>query len=129
MKPSPHSHSAHAAHDGHDAAHGSLKGYGIGMVLSVLLTFVSFGVVMTHVVPRQYGLAAITIACVAQLIVQLFYFLHIGTARSQRANTGIFICTGFLIAVIVGLSLWVIHNANVNMMPTHMSIERALAKD
>jgi len=31
--------------------------------------------------------------------------------------------------VIVGLSLWVIHNANVNMMPTHMSIERALAKD
>ncbi|MGP3658094.1 cytochrome o ubiquinol oxidase subunit IV [Burkholderia gladioli] len=126
MKPTSH---AHAAHHAHDASHGTLKGYVIGMILSLLLTFVSFGAVMTDIVPRGWGLAAIVVACVAQLIVQLFYFLHIGTARSQRANTGIFLCTGFLIAVIVGLSLWVIHNANVNMMPTHITIERAMAKD
>ncbi|AJK48424.1 cytochrome o ubiquinol oxidase subunit IV [Burkholderia plantarii] len=128
MKPSSHSHHC-PAHAAHDASHGTLKRYVIGMVLSVLLTLVSFGAVMTDVVPRRFGLAAITVACVAQLIVQLVYFLHIGSARSQRANTGIFLCTGFLIAVIVGLSLWVIHNANVNMMPTHITIERALAKD
>jgi cytochrome o ubiquinol oxidase operon protein cyoD len=34
-----------------------------------------------------------------------------------------------LIAIIVAGSLWVIHNANVNMMPTQISIERALARD
>jgi cytochrome o ubiquinol oxidase operon protein cyoD len=85
--------------------------------------------VMTHVVPRGLGLTTIVVLCVAQLVVQLVYFLHIGTARDQRANTGIFICTGFLIAIIVGLSLWVMHNANDNMMPTHMTAERAISRD
>jgi cytochrome o ubiquinol oxidase subunit IV len=126
MNPTSHH---HAAHDEHAASHGSLKSYLIGIVLSLLLTLASFGVVMTHTVPRSWGLASIVVLCVTQLIVQLVYFLHIGAAREQRANTGIFLCTGFLIAVIVGLSLWVMHNANENMMPTHMSVERAMAKD
>jgi len=109
------------------ASHGSLKGYVTGMVLSLALTLASFGAAMTDVVPRGYGLAAIVVLCVAQLVVQLVYFLHLGTARDQRSNVGIFVCTGFLIAVIVGLSLWVMHNANANMMPTGLSVERAMA--
>jgi len=113
----------------HDPAHGTFGGYVIGMVLSVLLTFASFGAVMTHVVSRGVGLATIVVLCVVQLVVQLVYFLHIGTARDQRANTGIFVCTAFLIAVIVGLSLWVMHNANVNMMPMQMSVGAAMAHE
>ena len=66
---------------------------------------------------------------VAQLVVQLRYFLHLGSSADQRSNTGIFICTALLIAIIVAGSLWVIHNANVNMMPTQISVERALARD
>jgi cytochrome o ubiquinol oxidase subunit IV len=124
----------HATHigggAGHDAAdHASLKGYVIGMALSLLLTLAAFGAVMTHVVPQGLGLPLIVVLCVAQLVVQLFYFLHIGTARDQRSNTGIFICTAFLIAVIVGLSLWVMHNANANMMPVQMSIGKAMAHE
>ncbi|HKT96542.1 MAG TPA: cytochrome o ubiquinol oxidase subunit IV [Paraburkholderia sp.] len=113
----------------HDNSHGSFRSYMIGTILSLVLTLASFGVVMLDVVPPEAGLAAIVVLCVAQLVVQLVYFLHIGASRSQRANTGIFVCTAFLIAVIVGLSLWVMHNANVNMMPTQMSIERAMAHD
>jgi cytochrome o ubiquinol oxidase subunit IV len=121
---------AHATHQtSHDDAHGSLKSYMIGTVLSLVLTLASFGVVMFHLVSPAAGLAAIVVLCVAQLVVQLVYFLHIGTSRSQSANTGIFICTAFLIAVIVGLSLWVMHNANVNMMPTQLSVERAMGHD
>ncbi|MEX3947412.1 cytochrome o ubiquinol oxidase subunit IV [Paraburkholderia sp. EG287B] len=121
---------SHATHHAvHDASHGSFKGYMIGTVLSLVLTLASFGVVMFRVVSPAFGLAAIVVLCIAQLVVQLVYFLHIGTSRSQRANTGIFICTAFLIAVIVGLSLWVMHNANVNMMPTQISIDRAMAHD
>jgi cytochrome o ubiquinol oxidase operon protein cyoD len=120
-------HSTHKS--GHDDAHGSFKGYMAGTVLSLVLTLASFGVVMGHLVPPGVALAVIVVLCVAQLVVQLVYFLHIGASRSQRANTGIFACTAFLIAVIVGLSLWVMHNANVNMMPTHMTIERAIAHD
>ncbi|HKR42532.1 MAG TPA: cytochrome o ubiquinol oxidase subunit IV [Paraburkholderia sp.] len=121
---------SHATHHAvHDASHGSFTGYMIGTALSLVLTLASFGVVMYHVVSPGFGLAAIVVLCIAQLVVQLVYFLHIGASRSQRANTGIFVCTAFLIAVIVGLSLWVIHNANVNMMPTQMSVDRAIAHD
>ena len=65
----------------------------------------------------------------AARIVQLVYFLHIGTAREPRQNTGIFLCTAFLIAIVVAGSLWVMHNANVNMMPTSMSMTRAHGGD
>jgi cytochrome o ubiquinol oxidase operon protein cyoD len=113
----------------HVSSHGSLRSYVIGIVLSLVLTLASFGAVMTHVVPRGFGLATIVVLCVAQLVVQLVYFLHIGTSRDQRTNVGIFGCTVFLIAIIVGLSLWVMHNANENMMPTHVSVERAMSHD
>jgi cytochrome o ubiquinol oxidase operon protein cyoD len=113
----------------HDASHGSVKSYVVGMLLSLVLTFASFGVVMTHVVPRSMGLTAVVVLCVVQLVVQLRYFLHLGSSADQRSNTGIFVCTALLIAIIVAGSLWVIHNANINMMPTQISIERALARD
>lgn len=122
-----HSNPTHLA--SHDPAHGTLGGYVTGMALSLLLTFASFGAVMAHVVSKGVGLVTIVVLCVAQLVVQLVYFLHIGTTRDQRANTGIFICTAFLIAVIVGLSLWVMHNANVNMMPMQMSVGAAMAHE
>ncbi len=122
--------SQHVTHQiGHDASHGSLRGYLAGTILSLALTLASFGVVMAHLLSPDAGLVLIVGLCIAQLVVQLVYFLHIGTSRSQRANAGIFACTALLIVVIVGLSLWVMHNANVNMMPTHLSVERALARD
>jgi cytochrome o ubiquinol oxidase operon protein cyoD len=113
----------------HESSHGSLKSYMVGMALSLILTLASFGVVMFKMLPHGFGLTAIVVLCVVQLVVQLVFFLHIGASRDQLANTGVFACTAFLIAVIVGLSLWVMHNANANMMPTHMSVERAIAKD
>jgi cytochrome o ubiquinol oxidase operon protein cyoD len=70
----------------------------------------------------------LVLLCVAQLLAQLVFFLHLGSAPDQRANTGIFVCTALLIAIIVAGSLWVTHNANANMMPTHMTVERARTK-
>ncbi len=117
-------------HDGaHDAAHGSLTSYTIGFLLSLLLTAGSFGAVMSGVVPHAMILPAIVVLAVTQLLVQLALFLHLGSAPDQRSNTVIFLLTGMLIAIIVAGSLWVMHNANMNMMPMQISVERALAKD
>jgi cytochrome o ubiquinol oxidase operon protein cyoD len=126
MKTAQH-HSPHAS--GHAASHGSVKSYVIGFGLSLLLTLASFGAVMTGIVPHSMMLTAIVVLCVAQLVVQLVCFLHIGAAREQRANTAIFLCTALLIAIVVAGSLWVMHNANVNMMPTQMTKERAMSHD
>lgn len=111
------------------ATHGSLTTYTIGFLLSLALTALSFGAVMTGAIPRDMMLPAITALAVAQLLVQLGFFLHLGTAPEQRNNTVIFVLTALLIATVVSGSLWVIHNANINMMPTQMSVESARAKN
>jgi cytochrome o ubiquinol oxidase operon protein cyoD len=121
---------AHTSHYGaHAESHGNLKSYVTGFILSLGLTALSFGVVMTGVLSREMMLPAITLLAVAQLLVQLLFFLHLGTAPEQRNNTVIFLLTTLLIATFVAGSLWVMHNANVNMMPTQMTPERARAKD
>jgi cytochrome o ubiquinol oxidase operon protein cyoD len=119
----------HPVDAGHTSSHGSIRTYSVGLALSTALTLASFGAVMTGVVPHELRLAAIVFLCVAQLLVQLVYFLHLGTAKDQRDNTVVFVCTGLVIAIVVAGSLWVIHNANVNMMPTNMSPERAMSHE
>ena len=109
--------------------HGDLKSYFVGFALSTLLTLGAFGAAMSDVVPRGAALDIVVVLCVVQLVVQLVFFLHMGMAADQRANTGVFICTALLITVIVAGSLWVTHNANANMMPTQMSPMRAISKD
>jgi len=108
--------------------HGNLSGYVIGFMVCIVLTLASFGAVMTGLLPRGAVMGVLVLLCVAQLLVQLGFFLHLGSAPAQRSNTGIFACTALLIAIIVAGSLWVTHNANANMMPTHMSVQRALSK-
>lgn len=118
--------------DAHGHASSHFRQYLLGFVLSILLTLASFGVIMAKPalgLSSTTLLASIVVLCIAQLVVQLVFFLHLGTGAEQRSHTGIFLCTGGLIAVIVGLSLWVMHNANVNMMPTQISVERAMSKD
>ena len=56
-------------------------------------------------------------------------FLHLGAGKGQLENTVVFICTALLILIAVAGSLWVMHNANVNIMPTTMSPEQARAHD
>ena len=114
-------HSSHAA--GHGGSHGSWKSYIVGFVLSLVLTLASFGAVMTGKLPHSAILPAIVVLAVAQLVVQLVYFLHMGTAPEQRSNLAIFLFTGLIIATVVCGSLWVLHNMNENMMhPMPMSM-------
>jgi cytochrome o ubiquinol oxidase operon protein cyoD len=120
-------HASH--HDAHAESHASLESYVTGFILSLVLTALSFGAIMTGVLPRELMLPTITLLAVVQLLVQLLFFLHLGTAPDQRNNTVIFLLTTLLITTVVGGSLWVMHNANVNMMPTQMSLERARVKD
>jgi cytochrome o ubiquinol oxidase subunit IV len=107
-------------------AHGDMKSYTIGFALSLALSAGSFGTVMSDLVPHPWRLACVIALCVTQLLVQLVYFLHLGTAKSSLQNTAIFACTGLLIAIVVAGSLWVMHNANVNMMPATLSTQDAL---
>jgi len=115
MSGAHHSHDA-AHHDAAHADHGSTKSYLIGFALSVLLTLASFGVVMSGLVPHDLMMPGIIVFGVAQLVVQLVCFLHMGTSPSQRSNLAIMLFTLLILAIVVVGSLWVLHNMNVNMM-------------
>lgn len=107
---------AHGDHGHDNSSHGSLKSYIVGFILSVILTLGSFGLLMVEGVPRGVILPGIIVLCVAQLLVQLVFFLHMGTSKSQRDNLSAFVFAVFVIAIIVVGSLWVMHNMNANMM-------------
>lgn len=111
-----------------DFGHGDLKTYGVGFVVSLALTALSFAAVMSGMVPHGMVFPAITLLAVAQLLVQVIFFLHLGTSPEQRSTITILALTVLLIGIIVVLSLWVMHNANVNMMPTLMTPDQAMAK-
>ena len=106
---------AHAVEHSH-ANHGSLKSYIVGFILSIVLTAMSFGCVMSGAVPHHLILPGIMVLCVAQVLVQLIFFLHLSAKPGQRVNLSIGVFTLLIIAIVVVGSLWVLHNMNVNMM-------------
>jgi cytochrome o ubiquinol oxidase subunit IV len=117
-----HGHDAHG-HDEHGhgdggAAHGSLKGYLTGFVLSVILTAIPFWLVMGNVIDSATGTAvAIMGLGVVQIIVHMIYFLHMNS-RSEGGWTMLaLIFTLILVAITLSGSLWVMYHLNVNMMP------------
>jgi len=116
-----HSHDGH----GHNASHGTFKSYIVGFALSVVLTILSFGTVMHGGFEHDTAVALVVAFCVAQLLVQLLFFLHMGTAPEQRENSSVFLFTILIVAIVVAGSLWVLHNMNTNMMPAmqHMPVE------
>jgi cytochrome o ubiquinol oxidase operon protein cyoD len=120
-------HGAHAAP--HAAAHGDLPTYLTGFALSLVLTALSFGAVMSGWIPHGMILPAIVVLALAQLLAQLVFFLHLGASGEQRSNTVILMLTVTLVVIVVGGSLWVVHNANENMMPHQMTPAAAAAHE
>lgn len=120
-----HSH-AHVADHQH-ADHGSLKSYIVGFALSIILTFMSFGCVMSGAVPQHLVMPGIMVLCVAQVLVQLVFFLHLSSKPGQRSNLSIGVFTLLIIAIIVVGSIWVMHNMNLYMMhPVSTSISSSI---
>lgn len=120
-----HSH-AHVADHSH-ANHGSLKSYIIGFALSIVLTFLSFGCVMSGAVPHNLVMPGIMVLCMAQVLVQLMFFLHLSAKPGQRDNLSIGVFTVLIIAIVVVGSLWVMHNMNLYMMhPTTQTMSSSI---
>ena len=104
------------SHDSHDAGHGSVKSYAIGFILSVILTVIPFGLVMYPSLPKATTLAIVLLFAVIQVIVHLYYFLHLDRSKEQRENVTAFLFTAMVIALLVGLSLWIMFSIHTYMM-------------
>ncbi|WP_294323951.1 cytochrome o ubiquinol oxidase subunit IV [uncultured Sphingomonas sp.] len=112
-----HGHHGHGGH-GDAPAHGSRKEYIIGFLLSVLLTAIPFGLVMSGAIADARITAAIVMICaVVQIIVHMIYFLHMNTKSENGWTLMALIFTVVLVGITIAGSLWVMYHMNVNMMP------------
>ncbi|MCJ8146750.1 MULTISPECIES: cytochrome o ubiquinol oxidase subunit IV [Acinetobacter] len=97
------------------AAHGSFKQYTIGFILSIILTLIPFGMVMAGMTGGLV-IATIAITAIAQVLVQLVFFLHLNGSEQQRWDSIAFIYTILTIAILLIGSVWVMTNLHANMM-------------
>ena len=97
------------------ASHGTLASYVIGFILSILLTLVAYVGVVRHLFDSQTLLTAIIGFGVAQLAVQLIFFLHLSKRSRARWNLTAFAFTSLVVLILVVGSLWIMGNLNDNM--------------
>lgn len=106
--------SAHGA--GH--AHGSRRGYRIGVALAILLTAVPFWLVMSEALPDPTLTAAILFAlALIQIVVHVVSFLHLDTRSEGGWTLLAFLFTAVIVVLTIGGSVWVMYHLNANMMP------------
>ena len=109
-------HGPHVEHD--EAAHGSMRDYVTGFVLSVILTAIPFWLVMNGVIASSNMTALVILGFAAvQIVVHMVYFLHMNTKSEGGWNMLALIFTAVLVVIVLSGSLWVMHHLNTNMMP------------
>ncbi|MDR3603845.1 MAG: cytochrome o ubiquinol oxidase subunit IV [Syntrophaceae bacterium] len=102
--------------DSTGASIGSLKSYGAGFVLSLVLTAIPFVLVMSGTLSYPLTLAGIFSAGIVQILVHLHYFLHLDTSSAARWNVLALIFTLVIMALFVGGTIWIMYDLYYRMM-------------
>jgi len=98
--------------------HGTLKAYSYGFLGCLILTIISFSLVITRPFSETILIYTIIALAIMQAIVQLLFFLHIGQEESKPRWESIVFCFTLLILIIIVIgSLWIMHDLNHRMMP------------
>jgi cytochrome o ubiquinol oxidase operon protein cyoD len=100
---------------------GTYKSYIIGFLSSIALTLAAYSAVTKQLLSDTGLLSIILALAVVQLIVQLFFFLHLGARGEKRSQLGIFISTIGLVLIIVVGSIWIMNHLNYSMTPMQIN--------
>jgi len=119
-------HNSHASHGhddhGHDAnePHSTFSGYMTGFLLSIILTAIPFWLVMAKVISdRPTAVMVLGGFAVVQILVHMFYFLHMNGKVEGGWTLLSTIFTVVFVAIAIAGTLWVMFHMNTNMMPSH----------
>jgi cytochrome o ubiquinol oxidase operon protein cyoD len=101
-------------------ANGSVASYVFGYLLSLELTAAAYFTVRYALrvhssVNHPKALAYISILAIAQLIVQLVFFLHLKNDSKSRWNLNALLFAVLVVVIIVFGSLWIMNNLNYHM--------------
>lgn len=107
----------HSAH-GPVEAHGTMRGYLTGFILSVILTAIPFWLVMGDVLKNSEQTSLVIMAfAVVQIVVHMIYFLHMNTRSEGGWTILALIFTLTVVVITLAGSIWVMYHLNANMMP------------
>ncbi|GGX92240.1 cytochrome o ubiquinol oxidase subunit IV [Litchfieldella qijiaojingensis] len=98
------------------SAHGSVKSYVMGLILSIVLTVIPFAVVMSGALSTMAMVAVIVVTATLQILVQLIMFMHMNTKSDEGWNFLSFVFTVTILVLVVGGSLWIMHHLHLNTM-------------
>ncbi|CAM8666151.1 CyoD Heme/copper-type cytochrome/quinol oxidase, subunit 4 [Comamonadaceae bacterium] len=122
-------HNSHASHGHDDHAHGdhdanephsTFSGYMTGFLLSIILTAIPFWLVMAKVISdRPTAVMVLGGFAVIQILVHMFYFLHMNGKVEGGWTLLSTIFTVVFVAIAIAGTLWVMFHMNTNMMPSH----------
>lgn len=90
--------------------------YSLGFVISLVLTLTAYVLVTGRLLDGLGLLLVLGGLALAQMIVQLIFFLHVSDESRPRFRL---VSLGFMMTVlliVVGGSLWIMHHLNYNMM-------------
>jgi cytochrome o ubiquinol oxidase operon protein cyoD len=104
----------------HRSPRRTLIGYVTGFALSLLLTVTAYMSVVNHASVGWTAVGVIVGLGVVQLLVQLLFFLHLGEESRPRLNLVVFLFMLLVLGIVVGGSLWIMHNLNYSMTPEGM---------
>lgn len=102
-------------------SHGSLTSYVTGFVLSIAFTLLAYSVVVNHWLSGTAAIAVVVIVAIAQLLVQLFFFLHLGQGKNAHWNVLLLSFALIVIIIVVFGSIWIMNHLNYNMTPSQVN--------
>jgi cytochrome o ubiquinol oxidase operon protein cyoD len=93
-----------------------MKSLAAGFGLSILLTAIAFAAAVTTILPRALALPAVLAAAVTQIVVHVFFFLHLNRKSEGGWNALVFGFTILITAILVTGSIWIMRHLDHNMM-------------
>ena len=99
----------------YEAGRQAMRSYVTGFVLSIILTLIPYFIVVNKMFGTQSLVTGVVLFAVAQLLVQVIFFLHLHKKSKPHWNLIVFIFTFLIVAILVVGSLWVMYNLNYNM--------------
>lgn len=102
--------------DNAGANNGTLTAYTKGFILSVVLTSIPFILVTRGMLSSMETVVAIFGTGVAQILVHLYYFLHLNTSSKARWNLMAMLFALLIMILIVGGTIWIMYHLNYRLM-------------
>ena len=99
------------------SAETSVWSYVVGFVLCLFLTTMAYYMVVHKTTSANNLLAVIVGLATVQVLVQVYFFLHLGRGPKPLYNLAFFAGTVAIIAFVVGGSLFIMSHLHYNMLP------------